>query len=121
MLDGNSLIETFGRESLRRALVQPRRPLINGKHLLRLLHSREDGISILRWDCLFLTPASPYGEKIFAEVLHFLSLESTIAVHLKNLGDTLIIDNWRMLHGRSLIPQNASLRHIDRAYLAEVL
>jgi L-asparagine oxygenase len=122
LLDGNSIIETLSCESLRKALVQPRRPLLNRRQLLRLAEPIQGSKKfILRWDGLFLTPASRCSEIIFEEVSQFLSREPTIDVHLKEPGDTLIIDNWRMLHGRSSIPENASQRQIDRAYLVEVL
>ena len=122
LLDGRSLIETIGIEALRRALVQPRRPLRNGRQLLCLLEPCKSGNDyILRWDSLFLTPASPCGERISSIVLKYLSHAPTIDVFLEEPGDTLIIDNWRVLHGRSSIPENASQRHIDRAYLAEGL
>ncbi|TMA79802.1 MAG: hypothetical protein E6J74_40535 [Deltaproteobacteria bacterium] len=122
LLDGRLLIETIGIDALRRALVQPRRPLRNRRQLLCLLERCKSGTDhILRWDTLFLTPASPFGERISSIVLEYLSHAPTIDVYLEQPGDTLIIDNWRILHGRSSIPENASRRHIDRAYLAEVL
>jgi L-asparagine oxygenase len=43
VLDGRMLIERLGINALRMALVQPRRPLRNGKQLLRLLERFGDG------------------------------------------------------------------------------
>ena len=122
LLDGRSLIETIGIETLRRALVLPRRPLRNGRQLLCLLEPYKSANNhILRWDTLFLTPASPCGERISSIVLEYFLHAPTIDVYLEEPGDTLIIDNWRILHGRSSIAENSSQRHIDRAYLAEAL
>jgi hypothetical protein len=35
-------------------------------------------------------------------------------------GDTLIVDNWRCLHGRSDVPDEAMDRHLERVYLSEI-
>ena len=32
-------------------------------------------------------------------------------------GDTVIIDNWRMLHGRPAVPEGRRDRHLQRVYL----
>ncbi|MCK1658534.1 TauD/TfdA family dioxygenase [Bradyrhizobium sp. 151] len=36
---------------------------------------------------------------------------------LTSPGDTLVIDNWRMLHGRSAVAELCSDRIIERTYL----
>jgi alpha-ketoglutarate-dependent taurine dioxygenase len=36
---------------------------------------------------------------------------------LARAGDTLLIDNWRMLHARSSIPLGREDRIIERVYL----
>jgi hypothetical protein len=120
LLDGRSLMNTVGIGALRRALVRPRRPICNRRPLLSLLERPADGGDyFLRWDNLFLTPASRHAEQIFSIVLDYFSQAQTIDVYLEQPGDTLIIDNWRILHGRSPIPKNGVQRHIDRAYLTE--
>ena len=43
----------------------------------------------------------------------------TISGNFK-LGDTVILDNWRMLHGRSAVPEKYSDRMLQRAYLEEL-
>jgi len=35
-------------------------------------------------------------------------------------GDTILIDNWQMLHGRSQVSAESTIRHIERVYLSEV-
>lgn len=39
---------------------------------------------------------------------------------LKNPGDTLIIDNWTTLHGRSEVEKSSNDRVIERVYLREI-
>jgi alpha-ketoglutarate-dependent taurine dioxygenase len=41
-------------------------------------------------------------------------------VYLSQPGDTLIIDNWRMLHGRSAVQQSEKDRLLERAYLSDI-
>jgi alpha-ketoglutarate-dependent taurine dioxygenase len=38
-------------------------------------------------------------------------------IRLVRRGDTLLIDNWRMLHARSPIPMGRGDRCIQRVYL----
>jgi alpha-ketoglutarate-dependent taurine dioxygenase len=122
LCDGKSLIASVGVEALRRTLVQPRRSLRNGKQLLRLLERHlESDEYVLRWDSLYLRPATAMSERFFIQTLRLLSSISCTEVTLLDTGDTLIIDNRRMLHGRSSVNLTASNRHIDRAYLKEVL
>nr|WP_281066390.1 TauD/TfdA family dioxygenase [Xanthobacter flavus] len=40
-----------------------------------------------------------------------------MSIALAHPGDTLIIDNWRMLHARSPIPPGREDRSIQRVYL----
>jgi hypothetical protein len=120
LLDGRSLMQLVGIESLRRSLVQPRRPISNRRRLLSLLERANDRSDyILRWDNLFLTPASRHAEQISSMVLDYFSQAQTIDIYLEQPGDTLIIDNWRILHGRSPIPKHGTERRIDRTYLME--
>ncbi len=40
---------------------------------------------------------------------------------LEQTGDTLVVDNWRMLHARSAVPMTQRNRKIHRAYLSTLL
>ncbi len=44
----------------------------------------------------------------------------SVNIPLQKKGDTLVLDNWRMLHGRSHIGQQFLDRRISRAYLEEI-
>lgn len=118
LYDGNLLIAEFGIEALRMALVQPRRPMRNGKQLLRLVE-RVDGSDSLRirWDSLYLCPATPVTCELFNRIQAFLAQVKPVEVVLLRQGDTLLVDNWRMLHGRSPASRDACSRRIDRAYM----
>lgn len=121
VFDGNLMIEDIGPISLRRTLVQPRRPLSNGKQLLRLLDYLEGSdTGVLRWDNIFLHPATADSEKTHSLVAAYIKSVAAKDVVLLTTGDTLIIDNWRMIHRRSPVPAGAADRHIDRVYLGEL-
>lgn len=118
---GNKVIEAIGSLALQRTLVQPRRSFSQGKHLLRLLQmSPNSDTSILRWDKLFLRPATIASAVTHSLVDRFLDNLKPSEIVLVNKGDTLIIDNWRMLHGRGPAVVEKDQRHIDRVYLKEL-
>lgn len=122
ILDGRRVVNNFGIDVLRNVLVQPRRPLTNGKQLLNLL----DRIALtqqlrLRWDWLYLVPATRQSKVVLVEIGDFLNHSTPTELVLKALGDTIVIDNWRCLHGRAAIPAKAQARHVDRAYMSSIL
>ena len=116
LVDVKDLISTVGRENLIRALVRPRRPLKRSRPLLRLFSTREDGSDLFRWDSLFVIPATKESQHICKTVVDTLASIEPTGVLLENPGDTLILDNWRMLHGRSPVSPDGRLRRIERAY-----
>jgi L-asparagine oxygenase len=118
VLDGQALVANVGADMLRMALVQPRRPMRNGKQLLRLLERSESlSCDLIRWDSLYLRPASHTGASVCRQIHDLLSRLKSIEVTLLELGDTLILDNWRCLHGRSPATEDAGARRVDRVYL----
>jgi L-asparagine oxygenase len=120
--DGFLLTKQFGVQALRMGLVQPRRPMRNGKQLLTLLEPTEISDSFrIRWDSIYLKPATCLSKELFDRVGSFLSEIEPLEIILLERGDTLIIDNWRCLHGRALVPESASFRHIDRVYLQTLI
>ncbi len=121
VLDGQALVANVGADALRMALVQPRRPMRNGKQLLRLLErSGDSSPDLIRWDGLYLRPASSMAASVYEMVRSFLARAKPTEVALLEPGDTLIIDNWRCLHGRSSAVKDAGMRRIDRVYLKEL-
>lgn len=121
LYDGHSLIAEFGVDALRVALVQPRRPMRNGKQLLRLVERADESDCLrIRWDSLYLCPVTPSARELFNSILAFLAYVKPIEVILLRQGDTLLIDNWRFLHGRSSATDKHS-RRIDRAYMRSIV
>ena len=117
LLDGRGVMERFGIANLYRTLLQPRRPSDGRRPLLRVLNRTHVGEPQLRWDSLFVQPATESSSKIFHAVSEFIDAQLETQIYLTNPGDTLVIDNWRMLHGRSAVPPTAGARHIERAYM----
>ena len=119
-LDGNDVVTKIGPMTMRRALAQPRRRLCGAKPLLRLRELADGGRTLIRWDGLFLRPATVPSCETFQAIEAYLGVAMPRAIVLLNPGDTLILDNWRMLHGRSAVPEMSHSRDIERAYLGEL-
>ncbi len=116
VLDGDKIVTALGAETMRRALVRPRRPQGGAVRLLRLLDAKQ-GAEILRWDGLYLKPASRIGELVYAAMHECIDAMKPETISLVDEGDTLIIDNWRMLHGRSAVSEDHRDRCLERVYL----
>ncbi len=117
LLDGNKIVDALGVRVLERALVKPRRPIKGKLRLMRIFQSGTP--SLFRWDETFIVPASPAGEAGISAVINILREENIVKVILRNTYDTLLIDNWRMLHGRSDVPDGSDNRIIERVYLGD--
>lgn len=120
LVPSRAVIDYFGEVNLRRTLVRPRRPLRGLRLLLRLLDHAFAGRPRLRWDTLFVTPATPNSSQVCLAVSGYLDEIRKLELRLRDPGDTLVIDNWRMLHGRSRVPETCSGRILHRAYLGEL-
>lgn len=116
LIDGLQFAREIGEIPLSRALVQPRRPVRGAMPLLSLYHSRAAN-SIIRWDDLFIRPATKMGEIGVAAVRECIGRCRPVSMSLANPADTLVIDNWRMFHSRSRILPGREARRLERAYL----
>lgn len=116
LIDGQCLMEAVTPDVLARAIYKPRRPRRGALPLLRLCEPADDGFR-LRWDEVFLKPASKIGEVADQRVRAWLDRSAHKSITLERSGDTLLIDNWRMLHGRSAILPGREDRQIERVYL----
>lgn len=119
LVDGHTLIEAVTPDILTRAIFKPRRPRNGTLILLRLCEPKDDG-HCLRWDEVFLKPASKIGDIADLRVREWLAECTPLSIALARAGDTLLIDNWRMLHARSPIPAGREDRKIDRIYLGSL-
>ncbi len=121
LLDTRLITKVVGRSILRRTLAHPRRPVNGRLPLLRILEEPQNLGALIRWDSLFIKPATEASAKTFKNIRGVLSEVPIIRHSLCSPGDMLVIDNWRMLHGRSAVSPTALDRHISRAYLSRLL
>lgn len=119
LIDGWEIMQTVDRSLLMRALVQPRRPRRGSLPLLSILDSQY-GHAMLRWDKEYLRPASVAGEEATSLIAAQIPRAKRIDFSLYQEGDTLVVDNWRMLHARSAVPESCRDRIIERSYLEVV-
>lgn len=120
LVDSRPITEDIGPRALRKILVRPRRPHNGYRRLMSLLDIMQCGMPRIRWDEVFIEPASQSAREGFEHLRDTIKRSPKIAIALKNPGDTLIIDNWRILHGRSEIVDGSQNRTIRRAYLKEI-
>jgi L-asparagine oxygenase len=64
-----------------------------------------------------ISPASQVGELASRRVMECLAQIEPQSISLRQPGDTILIDNWRMLHARSPIQPGFEDREIQRIYL----
>lgn len=119
LLASSVLESALDSATLHQALVRPRRSSGNRTLSLLPLTFCIDDICGLRWDPLFLVPmneaANQVAEFLSAQAWH-LSKSSTLVER----GDTLIVDNWRFLHGRGKVSAADVNRRLERVYLSEI-
>lgn len=120
LIDGSSLVQSIGPSLLARALVQPRRPVYGMRPLMPIYAPHLGPCGLLRWDESFIQPASGAGKIGCMHLKEELSNIVPIKVALMTPGDTMIVDNWRMLHGRSAVSLACRERILERAYLEDI-
>jgi len=120
LADGETLKRTISQDMMARAIFKQRRPLNGELSLLRLLEIDEEGREILRWDEEFLKPASKIGDTVNIQIREWLTSCQPISIGLERKHDTIIIDNWRMLHARAPIPAGRENRALERIYLRKL-
>lgn len=95
-----------------RALFKPRRKVDGKIHLLRFLSN-----DLMRWDSLFIVPANKKGEQLKAGLESELTCVSYDKIALDQVGKCILIDNWKVLHGRGpTIEGGNSSRVVERVY-----
>lgn len=119
LIDGYDIVASVGSSVLSRTLVQPRRP-IDGKRPLLVVWDQHTGRGRMRWDEEYLRAASGGGAEGMTRIRDGIHQAAATPVALHRPGDTLLIDNWRMLHSRSDVPASCHDRLIERAYLEKV-
>lgn len=120
LIDGEAIFGAITLDILTRAIFKPRRPRHGRVQLMRLYESRDEGYCF-RWDEVFLQPASRIGDLAGQRLSEQLKKCDPLLIALARSGDTLVIDNWRMLHARSPIPAGREDRKIQRVYLESLI
>jgi L-asparagine oxygenase len=92
LVDGQALIDVVTPDLLTRAIFKPRRPRGGALTLLRLCEPTDDG-HLLRWDEVFLKPASKIGDIADQTVRQRLAELEPLSIALAEAGDTLLIDS----------------------------
>lgn len=116
IVDSQPIVGAIGAPLLMRALMKPRRKVAGRMSLLPILHATPEG-SLIRWDERYLQPASKAGESCVVDLNRYLKCAPYETVFLAQLGDTVVVDNWKMLHGRGAVPEDSRSRLIERVYL----
>ncbi|WP_409500548.1 hypothetical protein ACJ7Z2_01315 [Mannheimia glucosida] len=83
-----------------------------------ILHLYKNGIC--RWDILFLKPFNQYARNLELIITDKISNYSYKQIQLKQAGDCILINNWKMIHSRSAVDELSLNRCYERVYLSEV-
>lgn len=110
-------ISTLPRSCVRRAMFTRRRKL--GEHLSLLRFEQGD---LIRWDSKFLVPANDEARNV-SDHIEAVNQNRNFGTQilLREVGQSVIIDNWNTLHARSAIEPGAARRVIERVYLGELI
>lgn len=120
LVDGWQAVQLIGADNAARTLLRTRRPRGGTHSLFRLatpLKVDKAQMPLVRWDQLFLTATNRRGAQTADAFKVAIAHCPTISVFLESPGDTLVVDNWRLLHSRDAVPTSQVSRHIERTYL----
>ena len=121
LMPARELESALGADVIENALVCPRSAVADGTRCLLSVSFSVDFTRGIRWDPVFLVPMNDHVTKISTALSSFeWSNPRSTAISLSEIGDTLILDNWRVLHGRSRVPIGDMGRAIDRVYFSEI-
>ncbi|PCJ92918.1 MAG: hypothetical protein COA46_02790 [Porticoccaceae bacterium] len=115
LIDSHEVINREVRDLLNRAHFRPRKRLDGKANILKVLHGE-----LFRWDSIFIEPANNVADLLKKIIEKRLNNIQPKGIYLANTGDCLLIDNWRMLHGRGCIDSKSMDRKIERIYFNEV-
>jgi len=120
ILSSSILFEKLGANTINKAIVKLRRNTIQSANCLLPVLFSEGDVQAIRWDSLFLVPMNRRSQKTYDYLNSGLSERDIIEKKLVNPGDTLIIDNWTVLHGRSMVNELDRNRLVERVYLTQI-
>lgn len=117
LLPWKALLSALTVHSLQRAVLRARNRR-GSSGLFRAL-SRQGPSEIFRWDSLFLSAINASAQELRTLMEHGPYEHQAAEVVLK-CDDSLLIDNWRCMHGRTSVGQHDLHRHVQRVYMTEV-
>ncbi len=120
LLPLTSLESRLNRNDLKFSLVVPRRKRSEDCICPMPLKFKLDDTEGVRCDLAFLTPINDPARRIYQYMSTAVWDKEMISVCLEERGDTLVIDNWRVLHNRSRVPEGARSRELERVYLDNI-
>jgi L-asparagine oxygenase len=119
VLSWTRIVDLVGTAALRKAVFMARSRQIGCSGLVRAM-SHHHQTEVLRWDPIFLRPLNQHARALASVMLDPTWNGAAIKILLHQPGDMVLIDNWRMLHGRSQVLAHSTVRRIERVYLSEV-
>src|SRR5690554_4574127 len=114
LIDSNDVCDEIEPNIMSRAHFKPRKKLDRTANLLKIKQGE-----IFRWDSVFIEPANSSADELKLLIQSALSKAKYISLNLDNKGDCLLVDNWRMLHGRNAVSKKSMDRKIERVYFNE--
>lgn len=101
-------------ELIDRAILRPRRRLEGRMFLLRMRYA-----GIFRWDPLFLEPDNVEAQLVRNHLAEESSRFVPDEIVMDQPGRVVLIDNWKVLHGRGAVPLSGASRRLERIYLED--
>lgn len=121
LLPLSSFEDKIGKSAIKFALVAPRRKSKLQTICPLPVRFKKSGDHGVRWDLLFLQLLNDSAREVYRSMSSISwGGNEIIPACLENAGDTLIIDNWKMLHNRSPVPDASMYREIERVYLNRI-
>lgn len=120
LLHVDKITATIGDSVLKKAVLLPRKRMPNANYCPLPLSFQRSEVAGIRWDPLFLRPYNDAAASVGRALANQHWGESLQSVVLEKPGDTLIVDNWRILHGRSAVDAKSTERKLERIYLDKI-
>lgn len=104
---------------MRKAVFTGRKRRAGCSGLVRAM-SRQASQDIRRWDSMFLKPLNQQARDLDGLLRDAKWTHSATRIPLRRPGDMILVDNWRILHGRDPVAPGSKGRLLERVYLSEL-
>lgn len=120
LLPSRDVVAALSAEVARRAVFRTRSRR-RGRTGLRRALSGSTADWLFRWDPIFLRPVNTEAKRVAVRMIDTAWEQVARSIGMCASGDTIIVDNWTALHGRSSVPEGSENRVVERAYLSEII